>query len=88
MQIFHIGYLSGVSVAAADTWATEIGTLSNRKPRLTTTFIEAPFGSSGAVSLLGFLGPIGGSFSIFAAEGPGLSNINFQQNFLIIVAAG
>ncbi len=88
LQVFYMGYLSGVSAAAADTWATEIGTLSNRKPRLTTSFVEVPNGSSGAISLLGFLGSIGGSFSIVVASSPWLRNGNFFQISLIVVSAG
>lgn len=58
--------LLAISLASAnaDTWASEIGTLSKRKPRLLLNFRQVETGKSGAVSLLGTLGAIGGSFLI------------------------
>ena len=47
-----VGALATVN---ADTWATEVGMLSRRPPRLVTTGREAPPGTSGAVSPVGTL---------------------------------
>lgn len=55
--------MGGGAIAAvtADTWATELGTLSRATPRLLTTWRPAPAGTSGAVTGLGTLGMFLGS---------------------------
>lgn len=47
---FFIGVMATVT---ADTWATELGTLSKRPPRLITTGKVVAVGSSGGISALG-----------------------------------
>lgn len=55
-----IGTLATVT---ADTWATELGTLSPTPPRLVTTGRVVPPGTNGAVSLMGTLAAlVGGLF--------------------------
>ncbi|MCL4531799.1 MAG: DUF92 domain-containing protein [Actinobacteria bacterium] len=46
-------FVGTMAAVAADTWATEIGTLAGGMPRLITTGRKVPPGTSGAVSLLG-----------------------------------
>lgn len=48
-------FLGVIATVTADTWATELGTLSKRPPRLITTGRPAAVGTSGAVSPLGTL---------------------------------
>jgi uncharacterized protein (TIGR00297 family) len=45
-----------IAAATADTWSTEIGTLSPRPPRSILTLQPVPAGTSGGVTLLGFFG--------------------------------
>ncbi|MGH7613888.1 MAG: DUF92 domain-containing protein [Gemmatimonadales bacterium] len=64
-----------MAAAAADTWATEIGSFSPHRPRLITTGTPVPRGRSGGMSLIGTLGGIGGALAIAgvaALVAPGL----------------
>jgi len=47
------GYIGAFATATADTWATELGTLSTQSPRLITTGKRTVPGTSGGVTLLG-----------------------------------
>lgn len=47
--------------AAADTWATEIGTLVGREPRSILTWRRVPTGTSGGVSGAGLVAAVAGS---------------------------
>ncbi|MED3725328.1 DUF92 domain-containing protein [Priestia filamentosa] len=59
-------FLFAVSIAAAnsDTWASEIGTLSKRKPRYILTLRKVEAGTSGAISLLGTFAAFSGALLI------------------------
>lgn len=50
-----------LAAACADTWSTEIGTLSATPPRLITTLRGVPAGTSGAVTVYGLGGMLGGA---------------------------
>jgi len=54
-----LAYAGALAAAAADTWATEIGGRSRAQPRLITTFVRVPAGTSGGVT---FRGSLGGAF--------------------------
>jgi len=62
-------FLGAVATAAADTWATELGTLSPHPPRSLRTGRPVPPGTSGAVSPLGTLAMVAGA-SLVAALAP------------------
>ena len=53
-----------LAFSAADTWATEIGTLARGNPRSITTGARVPTGTSGGVSLIGTFGAVAGSLFI------------------------
>jgi uncharacterized protein (TIGR00297 family) len=53
-----------LAAANSDTWASEIGSLSKKKPLSIRTFKKAETGTSGAVSILGTLAGLAGSFVI------------------------
>jgi uncharacterized protein (TIGR00297 family) len=50
---YEAGFIGALATANADTWATEIGVLSQQQPRLITTGKTTIPGTSGGVTLLG-----------------------------------
>ena len=68
-----IAALGALAAAAADTWATELGTLYGGTPRSLLTFRRLPSGTSGGVSVIGSLAMIAGAaFIACVAKGFGL----------------
>ncbi|HMO58962.1 MAG TPA: DUF92 domain-containing protein [Roseiflexaceae bacterium] len=59
-----VAFAGVMATVTADTWATEIGVLSARPPRMITTLQPAAAGTSGAVSYLGLLATISGALLI------------------------
>lgn len=55
------GFAAALAAATADTWATELGTLSTRSPILISTGKQVPKGTSGGVSLAGTAASLAGS---------------------------
>ena len=83
-------YLGALAAVTADTWGTEIGVLAKKHPRLITSLRPVYPGSSGAVSPLGTMGSISGSFFI-AMAGFIMRPEVFQNRFfdiLLITIAG
>ncbi len=74
--IWYVIYLGSLAAVTADTWATEIGVLSKRAPRLITTFKKVIPGTSGGISPIGLFGSLLGAFFI-AAVGVALVPGNF-----------
>ena len=60
-NLWIAGFVGSLAVATADTWATEIGILSRRRPRLVTSGERVARGTSGAVSILGYIAILSGS---------------------------
>jgi uncharacterized protein (TIGR00297 family) len=56
-----------LAASAADTWATEVGTLRGGEPRSILTWRKVPPGTSGAVSMLGTMAAVSGAAFIGAA---------------------
>ena len=52
-HLCEAGYIGAFATATADTWATELGTLSTQSPRLITTGKQVASGTSGGITLLG-----------------------------------
>ncbi len=76
-------FIGALATAAADTWATELGMLNPRPPRLITTWQRVPAGTSGGVSLTGSLAGLVGA-AVIAAVGARWSS----RVFLAATAAG
>jgi uncharacterized protein (TIGR00297 family) len=64
--------LGALAASAADTWATEIGSLAARPPRSILTWRPVPPGTSGGVNLLGMLAMVAGA-TFVAAGGRALA---------------
>lgn len=88
------GFAGALAAANADTWATEIGILGKTKPRMITNCKPVEPGTSGGVSLSGFLAAFGGSlFIAFLAVvfKPDQVQNNLENNIilsLIVTVAG
>jgi uncharacterized protein (TIGR00297 family) len=62
-------FIGVMATVTADTWATELGTLSKNPPRLITNGRRVETGTSGAVSLLGTLVSLAGGVIIGLTAG-------------------
>lgn len=78
----YVGFLGTLAAAAADTWATELGALSPRRPRLLRTGQRVPRGTSGGVSVTGTLAAGIGAASIAISAAP------FWTGFVDSLSAG
>jgi uncharacterized protein (TIGR00297 family) len=59
---WYLVYLAAMSEACADTWATEIGTLSKHPPRYILNLQKVEPGRSGGITMLGTSAALAGSF--------------------------
>jgi uncharacterized protein (TIGR00297 family) len=64
-----IAFAGAMAAVNADTWATELGVLSRRPPRLITNGRVVERGASGAVSLTGYLAALAGATLIGFSAG-------------------
>lgn len=71
-EAIQIGVYVAIAAATADTWATELGRLGRRSPRLITTGRRAAPGTSGAISLAGTSAALLGAAFIAVLAIPGL----------------
>lgn len=51
--LWFAAFVGAMAAVNADTWATEIGVMAPKPPRLITTWKSVPVGTSGGISLLG-----------------------------------
>lgn len=56
-----LGFAAAFAAANADTWATELGVLSKKPPRLITTLVPVEPGTSGGITIAGTLASLSGS---------------------------
>ncbi len=63
----YLFYLAVLAAATADTWATELGTLSRQTPRLITSGKPVPPGTSGGITLMGLFSALIGALTILLA---------------------
>lgn len=82
-QVWLIMFLIGLAAANSDTWASEIGSLSQTPPISLKTWRTIETGTSGAVSSLGTLAALSGSFMIAL-----LSNVLFDITVYEVLLIG
>lgn len=86
---WYVVFAASLAVANADTWATEIGSLSRIRPRLITTGRSVEAGTSGAISPLGTTGTVLGAAvlavlaALLAPEG-----IEHSATLILAIAIG
>jgi uncharacterized protein (TIGR00297 family) len=81
--------LSGaLAAAAADTWATSIGTLSRREPVVIISGRRVPTGTSGAVSIVGTVGALVGAGLVAATAGLAVSQPGLAWTALVTGVLG
>jgi uncharacterized protein (TIGR00297 family) len=81
-------FVGAIATVTADTWATELGTLSRRPPHLITTGRLVEVGTSGGVSLLGTAVSLLGGLSIGLAAGLLVEDFTVGQAAMIGMVSG
>jgi uncharacterized protein (TIGR00297 family) len=85
-----IGFVAAFAAANADTWATELGVLSRKEPRLITSGKIVERGTSGGVTLAGVLASLAGASLVVLVSclvWPGdLPPVQWWQILILIVA--
>lgn len=66
---FYAAFAGAFAAASADTWGTEIGTLSPVEPRSILTLRPVAAGLSGGVTVLGSLASVAGALCVAAVAG-------------------
>ncbi len=85
--IFYYAYLAALGAAAADTWATEFGTLLGKRPRKITNLKLVSPGESGGITIAGTVASLGGALSIVLTGIIFMPDI-YPKQLLFIVMAG
>lgn len=86
LPMWNALFVGAMATVAADTWATELGTLSTTPPRLITTLAHVPRGTSGAISAFGTVATALGATTtagVFV-----VSSMNATYMPLILIGAG
>lgn len=83
-MIWLVGFAVCLASANSDTWASEIGSLSKQEPLYIRTFKRVEKGTSGAISLLGSLASLAGSFLI-SIIGYWLFDLSFFLTALVFI---
>jgi uncharacterized protein (TIGR00297 family) len=83
-----IGIAGSLAASTADTWATELGMLAPRMPRLVTTGRRVPVGTSGGVTLLGAVASMLGAGLIAGCTAWGRKDVGLLPSVWIAGAFG
>jgi uncharacterized protein (TIGR00297 family) len=86
-ELFYLMFLGSLAAATADTWGTEIGIFSRRKPRHIITFLTVPPGTSGGITAIGTSGTFAGA-GIITLSGIFMIHPPLLSIFVLIVFSG
>jgi uncharacterized protein (TIGR00297 family) len=81
-----IAYAGAIATVNADTWATELGVLSQKPPRLITTGQIVEPGTSGGITVIGTLATLAGAGLIALVTALFATPILFSLIILIIIS--
>ncbi|MEK9136831.1 MAG: DUF92 domain-containing protein [Bacteroidota bacterium] len=87
-DISFVAYLGAIAAATADTWGTELGTISSSLPRLITTFKRVERGRSGAISAAGTLAGLLGASVIYLTGLAWIESGYYGRALCAVVAGG
>lgn len=82
-----LAFAGALAAVNADTWATELGVLNRKSPRLITTWETVERGASGGVSPAGFLAAAAGA-GIVGAAAAAFTQANLWLVFGIVLLGG
>jgi uncharacterized protein (TIGR00297 family) len=88
VPVLWIAYAGAMAAVNADTWATELGVLSPSPPRLITNWRIVTRGTSGAVTLVGYLASLAGAGLIGLAAVFFTPSLPLLMLLLIVVVGG
>jgi uncharacterized protein (TIGR00297 family) len=77
-NVWLLAFAAALSAATADTWASEVGRLSNGQPRHVFSWQKVQSGTSGAVTVLGTLASVGGALLSAFVSYPVLRGVSFS----------
>lgn len=86
--LWFAAYIGVMATVTADTWATELGTLAKKQPRLITTGRVVDVGTSGGISPLGTAVSLVGGLIIGVIGGLLSDDISIMATFLAGAAGG
>ncbi len=88
--LWFAAFVGAMAAVNADTWATEIGVMASRPPRLITTWKSVPVGTSGGISLLGTASALAGAVFIgaFAALFASIARMPAPWAYFVVGAIG
>lgn len=84
----YAGFAGSLAAAAADTWATEIGSRAKTIPRSIVTLQRVPRGSSGGVTVIGLLASAAGALFIAGVSGVEPTTRTLWRAPLLAIALG
>ena len=83
-----VAFTGAMAAVNADTWATEMGVLSPKAPRLITTWRQVERGASGGITLLGSLSSLGGAILIALAAILFTSHVDRPALIVLVILGG